>query len=436
MTSSTLVRAGQFNQAARQGAYILIALALPRLGLSRAEIGEWESLLFVGYVLGFSWTTGLLQGFLVRMGEMPDRVAGVFAPRAVTVFALISASVLLIATALHGPLFRVLQLDGAPTGWYFFFVLLLARWPSYCFEQSLLLTGRVRLLIGYTVGNSLGLILSLLLPLYLGRSMLEAMGFLALYAGIKLIGIGLWSFFYSSNIPRPDRPAWYPGLRKWIGASTPLIAYATVAALVTAVDPWVVNYWSGGDEAIFAVFRYGVRELPFLAALISGMTVVTIPLIARERAGGLDLLRRQSRQLFHYVFGLTLIMLLTADWWWTAVFTETFAESLPVFRTYLLVVGCRLVFAMTVLTALRETKRLYLWALLELVVNLVLSLLLAPRYGLLGIIWGTVIASYFHELCLVLYLRHRTRTSWRAYADLRWYGMYLLLLFGVYYLVV
>ena len=436
MTASTLVRAGQFNQAARQGAYIVIALALPRLGLSRSAIGEWESLLFVGYVLGFSWTTGLLQGFLVRMGELAGGRALRFASRAVTVFAALSAALLLLAAAAHRPLFDLLQLDGAPAGWYYFFVLLFSRWPSYCFEQALVLTDRVWLLTGYAVGNALGLILSFLLPLYYGGSVTEALGFLAMYAGAKVLLILLWSWVgldrRSAEVPSP----WYPEVRDWVRVSGPLVAYASVASLVVAVDPWVVNYWSGGDEATFAVFRYGVRELPLLAAFISGLTVVTIPLIARERVAGLSALREQSRKVFHYVFPLTLVMMVSAGYWWTTVFTDTFAASLPVFRTYLLVVGCRLVFAMTVLTALRETRRVYLWAVLELVVNLVLSLLLAPAYGLVGIVWGTVVASYFHEICLVLYLRYRTRIGWGIYADLRWYLAYLLVLAVAYGLTV
>jgi O-antigen/teichoic acid export membrane protein len=213
------------------------------------------------------------------------------------------------------------------------------------------------------------------------------------------------------------------------------MAYATIGALVVAVDPWVVNYWYDGDPEVFAIFRYGVRELPFLAALISGMTVVAIPHIGREAAGGLPLLRDQSRKLFHLVFGLALLLLVTSGWWWTYVFTEAFAPSLPIFRTYLLVVGCRLVFAMTVLTAYNITKRLYLWGLLELAVNLLLSLLLVPRFGLQGVIWGTVIASYFHELCLVLYLRYRSGTAWSTYADLRWYFAYLSLFFLAYLLL-
>ena len=430
MTSpSGLVRAGQFNHAARQAAYIVIALALPRLGVSRELIGEWETLLFIGYLLGFGWTSGLLQAFLVKMGELTGVGAARFARRAVLLMAGIAAAILLTVTLLHESFFWLLQLDSAPVGWYLFFLLLLSRWPSYCFEQALLLEGRAQLLLVYAVVNAAGLLTALLLPLYLDYSLLQALQILGGFAGGKLLLITAWALYAPQATPTVDTGA---EIRQWLKLSRPLVAYATVGALVTAADPWLVNYWYGGDPEIFAVFRYGVRELPLLAALIGGMTVVAIPLITRQREVGLGELRDQSRKLFHYVFGLALLLLLTADLWWTRVFTNAFAESIPVFRTFLLVVGCRLVFAMSVLTALTQTRRIYLWGILELVVNVLISLALAPRFGLIGIVWGTVLASYFHEACLVLYLRYRTGIRWREYADLRWYFGYLTLLFLTY----
>ena len=435
MTASALVRAGQFNQAARQGAYILIALALPRLGVPRELIGEWETLLFLGYLLGFGWTTGLLQGFLVKMGALPDHSTDQFARRAVQIMGGISASILLLVALLHEPIFALLQIEQAPVGWYLFFVLLLSRWPSYCFEQALLLQGQARALVGYAVLDSLGLLTALLLPLYLDHTFLQAIQVLGAFAGAKVIVLLLWALRPARSTPTASSSLATGNLTDWLRVSRPLVAYATVGALVTAADPWLVNFWYGGDPEVFAVFRYGVRELPFLAALISGMTVVAIPLITRDRAAGLVELRGQSRKLFHYVFALALTMLLTADYWWTRVFTPTFADSLPVFRAYLLVVGCRLVFAMSVLTALTETRSIYLWGVLELVVNVVLSLLLAPRYGLVGIVWGTVLASYFHEACLVLYLRYRTGIAWGEFADLGWYFGYLTVLFVAYWAV-
>ena len=406
------------------------------MGVSRATIGEWETLLFLGFVLGFGWTTGLLQGFLVRIGRLDDFHSLIFSRRAVQATLLFSAGVLLLTVLLHRPLFGLLQIDGAPPGWTFFLVLLLARWPAFCFEQALLVLGRVKLLTAYAVLNAVGLVASFLLPLYLGYDLAVALQYLAGFAGAKLLLI-LWWTLVRPPVPATVTPTPFRhDILQWIGESRPLAAYAATAALVTAVDPWIVNYWSGGDEEVFAVFRYGVRELPLLAALINGMTVVAIPLIAREGNPGLELLREQSRKLFHYIFLLSIVMMVTAGWWWTRVFTPLFADSLPVFRTFLLVVGCRLVFAMTVLTALKHTRRIYLLGLLELAVNVVLSLLLAPAYGLLGIIWATVIASYFHELCLVFYLRYRAGIPWRDYADLRWYVAYLAALFLAYWWVV
>lgn len=435
MTANTRVRIGQFSQAVRQAAYIFIALALPRLGVPTEQIGEWESLLFLGYLLGFGWVTGILQGFLVKFGKLSTAAGGIFSRRAVMSTILLSASVLLLAAIFHDPLFAFLQMSGAPVGWYFFFILLLSRWPAYCFEQALLLAGRVWALTIYAVVNALGLTLSLLLPLYYGSDLLHAMQYLGAYAGAKTLLIGLWTLVGADDAVTEDREDYLPQLKNWLALSRPLVAYATVGALVAAVDPWIVNYWSGGDERTFAIFRYGVRELPFLAALINGMIVVAIPVITRDGATGLQLLREQSRKLFHYVFVLTLFLMLTGDYWWTFVFTPAFAESLPIFRIFLLVVGCRLVFAMTVLTAFDHTRRLYLWGLLELAVNVIFSLALAPAYGLPGIIWGTVIASYFHELCLVLYLRYKSGTAWRDYADISLYFGYLTALFVLYYFV-
>ncbi|CAH0998768.1 hypothetical protein LEM8419_00114 [Neolewinella maritima] len=433
MTASGLVRAGQFNQASRQGAYILIALALPRLGVSRELIGEWETLLFLGFLLGFGWTSGLLQGFLVQMGVLTEPHAGRFSRTAVQVMAGISALILGSVALLRDPFFALLQIETVPVGWYLFFLLLLSRWPSYCFEQALLLRGQARALIVYAVINAAGLLLSLLLPLYLGASMLQAMQVLGAFAGAKVVAVLLWTLLprRASTTVEPNPTS--EQFQEWMKLSRPLVAYASVAALVTAADPWVVNYWYDGDPEVFALFRYGVRELPLLAALISGMTVVAIPLITRDRAAGLLELRKQSRKVFHYLFLLALAMMLTADSWWTRVFTPTFADSLPIFRTFLLVVGCRVVFAMSVLTALTQTRQIYLWGVLELAVNIVLSLLLAPRYGLVGIVWGTVLASYFHEACLVLYLRYRTGIRWREFADLRWYFAYVTALFAAYY---
>ena len=57
-------RAFQLFQLLRQGGLIVIAIALAHSGLALAEIGHYEMLTYLGYLLTFFWVTGFMQGLL------------------------------------------------------------------------------------------------------------------------------------------------------------------------------------------------------------------------------------------------------------------------------------------------------------------------------------------------------------------------------------
>lgn len=161
-----------------------------------------------------------------------------------------------------------------------------------------------------------------------------------------------------------------------------------------------------------------------LAAITNGAMVVVVPRLTEAPAAGLDLLKDSSRRLYHWVFGGAIFLMATSDWWWTLVFTEIFAESLPLFQAYLFVVVSRLLFPVPVLTALGHTRLLMFFGLLELAINVVLSILLVPEFGLRGIIWATVIAYLIDKICLMAYLKYRTGIGPGRYTDWRWFGGY------------
>ncbi len=122
LNAKNLIRAGQFAQAARQVAIIVVALALPRLGIGREVIGEWESLLYVGYILGFGWLTGLLQAYLVQVRTIRPAEAAAFSRIAIIGVGLFSAILLVVAAGLHRPLFSFLSMGDGPPGWWYFFL--------------------------------------------------------------------------------------------------------------------------------------------------------------------------------------------------------------------------------------------------------------------------------------------------------------------------
>ena len=431
-----MIRAGQFAQAARQGGIILIALALPRLGAGRELIGQWEALLYVGYVLGFGWLTGLLQAFLVEVRTTRPAAAAAFTRWAIVSVGVVSVGMLGVAALGHTGLFSVLRLGDAPPGWFYFFLYLLTYWPGLFFEQVLNVRGRAWPLVIFSGVSALGQVLCLLLPLYYGAGLAHALFVLACFAGIKgLLMLGWLLVDRHRDAGRLSAPAPTSLLTPWLNAAWPLIIYASVGAAVTAFDPWFVNYWYGGDDAVFATFRYGARELPLLSAITSGTVVVVLPLLTESPSAGLDLLKASSRRLMHWIFGGAILLMMTADWWWTLVFTEVFAESLPLFRIYLFVVTSRLLFPVPVLTARGHTRMLMVFGGLELLLNIVLSVLLAPRFGLVGIVWATVIAYLLDKLALMWYLKYRTGISPARYTDWRWYGGYLTILSAAYLLV-
>ncbi len=492
LNAKTLIRAGQFAQAARQGAIIVVALALPRLGVEREVIGEWESLLYVGYLLGFGWLTGLLQAYLVQVRLIRPKEAAAFSRLAIIGVAVFSALLLAVAAGLHRPLFRFLSMGEGPPGWWYFFLFLLTQWPGLFFEQVLTIRGKPLALVLFGGFSALGFVLALLVPIYSGAGFAHAMFVLAVFAGGKGVVVGGWLVYdwfafspgpspgergdgagvgggdarFARNLtPGPSPKEWGGGDARFarggeglsgpvrsdaydgspvrttllpnyittlLKTAWPLILYASVGALVTAFDPWFVNYWYEGDEDVFATFRYGARELPLLAAITNGAMVVVLPRLTEAPSAGLDLLKATSRRLFHWVFGGAIFLMATSGWWWTLVFTDLFAESLPLFQTYLLIVVSRMLFPTPVLTAFGHTRLLAPIAISELAMNLVLSVWLVSWYGLTGVIWATLIADLVNKAVLMGYLYYRRRILPKDYIDLKQFTAYSFVLFLTY----
>jgi O-antigen/teichoic acid export membrane protein len=65
-------------------------------------------------------------------------------------------------------------------------------------------------------------------------------------------------------------------------------------------------------------------------------------------------------------------------------------------------------FPQTILTALKENKLILASAIVEMLINIVASVLLAQQYGLVGVAYGTVIAFVAEKMLMsaILYYKH------------------------------
>jgi O-antigen/teichoic acid export membrane protein len=217
-------------------------------------------------------------------------------------------------------------------------------------------------------------------------------------------------------------------LTYWWSIVYPLLIYGIIAILSGGLDPWLVGRYYVGDETQFAIYRYGARELPLIAALTVGLSQAVIPKIAADSGAGLAELKRETGRLAHLIYPVAIGLCATAEWWFTWVFTDAFAAAVPLFQLLLLTTVPRLFFNNTVLIARGEGRILTILVSCELLLNLVLSLLLLPHYGLWGLCLATVVALAAEKAlgCWWLWHRHAIRPA--DYCPLPWWAGYSSLL--------
>lgn len=419
-----MVRAGQIAQGLRQVVLIGIALLLPWLGISRNHIGQWEQMQYIGYLLGFAWLTGLGQAYLAGIRSLPEEAAQALTNRLLRISLGITVVLGVLCLLLERPLLQLLQNEADLPGWRYYLFFLMAHWPGLLYEQVLMAQKKAKRLIIFSLASNGALAFGILGPLLFGVSWADTLLFLLVIATLKfllLLSPTSWQL-------RKKGEHHYPLLKK----SGALIGYAAIGALVVSFDPWFVNFWYAGDASLFALYRYGTRELPLIVAITNGIGMATLPMLGENISNGLAQLKRSSLRLMHLFFPLTLLLLLTSHWWWTALFTSAFADSLPLFQIFVFVGISRMIFPIVILTAKDYGHILLILGAIELVLNAGLSWWLVQDYGLAGIVWATVLAYTVDKLLAAVWLYFKEGIPLQAYCHWPWLLGYTGLLLSVY----
>jgi O-antigen/teichoic acid export membrane protein len=212
----------------------------------------------------------------------------------------------------------------------------------------------------------------------------------------------------------------------------PLILYAISSAIARSLDAFLVAHYF--DESVFAIFRYGAREFPLVASLAAGLSTV---MIARLTQGdNVDELKARSTRLMHVCYPLIACLIVVSVPLFQIVFGESFRESALIFNLYLLLTLTQLVFPQTVFMAKGNTRLLWYVSLSELAVNVVASLLLLQQFGLIGIVWGTLIAFAYEKIVLFILLNKQYSIRLKELVDQKVLALYTLLLILAFFLSV
>jgi O-antigen/teichoic acid export membrane protein len=221
----------------------------------------------------------------------------------------------------------------------------------------------------------------------------------------------------------------FPFWKKYLSLGGPIMVSVLLSGSAQYVNGFIIS--ARFDAATFAIFRYGARELPVVALLAYALSNAMVPVIAREGTdAGLKILKERSGRMAGWMFPLTVVIVLAAYFLFPLIYGKNFTESAGVFNLYLLLITSRLLFPQTILLALQKTGIQMLAALLELILNIGLSLILVRVWGIRGVALATVIAYYFERVFLMAYTRIALRIPVKQYVEVRlhllWSGVLII----------
>ncbi len=416
------MRALQLFNVGRQGSLILIAILLAQLHLPTTELGNYEQLLFLGHVLSFFWVSGLIQGMLSYYPGLSFPEQRRFLFNAVLLFLGLGLAIVAIAWLGRGFLWQYV-LHKQELRFYSLFLFYLAlNFPSFLIENHLVLQQKGWPILRYGLYSFGAQVVAMVLPIFLGWDFQ--------YSFYGLIGVGAARLLYllvlvgAMGSTRLDLEL----IKQWAGVALPLILYAILGGLLPAFDAWLVGFLFEGDEAKFAVFRYGAQELPLALALTNAFSNVMVVEVATDVKKALPLIKARSLRLFHLLFPLSIVLMFFSPFLFPWIFNSDFVESAPIFQVYLFVILSRLVFSSTILIGLKANSVMAWIGGIELLLNIGLSFYWGQQFGLIGIALATLVAFTFEKFmqCIHLYKKHGI--SPKEYLHFRWFFGYSALL--------
>lgn len=417
----TPVRALQLFQVMRFGAFFLTGILFTKLGLGAYGIGIYESLLFLGSLLSFFWLSGLSQSLLAnyRPAERSREFFNAFV-------------VLLGCSVLAFGLFRLLitpftfLANNPEVLWHYgnfsWYVLLIG--PAYLAEYILLLKERPKELVGYGIlafGSQLAFVT---LPILLGYGLEEAILGLVASAALRLAVVVVLLFRFADFTLDKDF------LRTFIITASPLIAGSLLAGSAEYLDGLIVSHYF--NEETFAIYRYGAKEFPLVLLLANAFSNGLVPKVSQNVKAGMTEIRQGSLRMMHAFFPLSIGLMVLSPWAYPLMFSAEFVESAAVFNVYLLLVISRVVFPQTILIGLRHAKAILYVSVVEISVNVALSLLFVQWFGLVGIAYATVIAFALEKVLLMGLLWQKEHISPLEYWPWKMHLGYSAVLLGVY----
>jgi len=425
----------QLFQLLRFTIFLIISIVFTKSHLTRAEIGSWEMFLFIASLLSFFWVTGIIQSLLPlyhrnktyrKIGEN----SGGKSPEIFNAFLLLCFFSLLFfvfGQSIKGSI-SVFHFSGNVPYINLLLLYLLLSNPVCLIEYIYLLNNRSYRIVQYGLYTFTAQLLMVLVPIITGKDLIWSIYGLLAITGIRWI----WLIILLRRYTEMRISVEFMKEHLYLGA--PLIITSLISGSAQYLDGIIVSTLFK-DPAIFATFRYGAKEFPLVLMLANGLSNAMLPEFStRTRMKeSLAKIKAKSRRLMHLLFPSTMLILLFARWIYPRMFTPEFMRSADIFMIYTLLIIPRLVFPQTIVIGRKKTQITLIAAIIELAINIPLSIYLALYYGkdglgTVGVALATFIVYTIGKIFLAGYVWIKMNIKPAEYIPVRVYAFYSVLL--------
>lgn len=418
--------------------FLVISIVFTKSHLTRGEIGSFEMFMFIAGFLTFFWVTGIIQSLLPlyhrnrtfrQFGE--DHTGK--SPEIFNAFLLL-VFLSLITFAFGHTIkdnFSVFRYSGNVPYINLLLLYVLLSSPVCLIEYIYLLNNRAYRIFQYGLYTYSAQLLLIITPIALGKDVIWSIYGLLAVTGVRWIWLIILLRRYSLIRISPEF------MKEHLYLAAPLIITTLISGSGQYTDGIIVSAVYR-DPGQFAWFRYGAKEFPLVLMLANGLSNALLPEFStRARMHEtLAKIRSKSRRLMHLLFPITMVIMLFARWFYPRLFNPEFQRSADVFLVYSAMIIPRLVFPQTIVVGRKKTMITFIAAMIELAVNIPLSLLMIKwGYNIVGVVLSTFTSFTIGKIYLIGYVWIKMKIKPTEYIPLKVYALYTFLLTALFILI-
>jgi O-antigen/teichoic acid export membrane protein len=427
----------QLFQILRFTAFLLISVFFAKSHLTVEEMGDWELMLFISTGISYFWISGIIQSLIPLYNnnssfKYTQRPGLVKSPEIfnafflLTIFSVVFTSFILIAGYLG---FSSKSVERIPyhnlLALYFFF-----NAPGALIEYIYLLKNKPFHIFCFGIISFLLLLTMVCVPIYMGFGLIVSIWGLIIFTILRYLFLLLLIIRYAKI-----QFSW-SFIKAHLNLGYPIILSALLSGSTQFIDGFLASITSNSQR--FAVFRMGTVELPFVNQLANSLSNAMLMGFATvdKMKETLEALKVKSLKLMHYLFPLSIVVMLFSKWiFGVLLYNDNFFRSADVFMVYQLIIIARLVFPHTILIGLKKTKVLMYVSIINIILNIGLSLFFVQYYGIVGLALGTVSVLVLEKIFLVSYNYYKLGIKPIDYIPVKWYLFYSAMIVMVFVLI-